>query len=254
MNALALQSTTDTLRSNRAAPQPLAVLAQRKSSLGGPSAVTAPPITDAGSPLDACTRSSMETGFGHDFSSIRVHDDARAHDNARDMGARAYAAGDHIVFGEGHYRPETAMGQALIAHELAHSVQQGGVQMKADGPLPAASDAELEGQADRAAAAVTAGRAAPALSRIGTAAVFRNPVVDQAPTTGATATASATNVPAWVNGFVNDSNPANLAPTYLGVKTASFDMPVEKGAGPWVQEAYKRGGAVSTIYTDGNAS
>jgi Domain of unknown function (DUF4157) len=254
MSALALQSATDTLRSPRASPvPPLAVLAQRKSSLGGPGAVTAPPITDAGRPLDAGTRSSMESGFGQDFSGIRVHDDARAHDNARDMGARAYAAGDHIVFGEGHYRPETAMGQALIAHELAHSVQQGGVQMKADGPLPAAYDSELEGQADRAAIAVTAGRSAPALSKIGSAAVFRNGVGDPAVGGSATPTTQgATNIPKWVQGFENDTNKADLSPAYLGVKHGPvFKMPAEKGAGNSVKQAYQQGGIVSTIYVTG---
>ena len=74
------------------------VLAQRRSSFGGGS-VVAPPIRDAGRPLDAATRGSMEAGFGRDFSHIRVHDDARAHDNARGLSAHAYAAGDHIVFG-----------------------------------------------------------------------------------------------------------------------------------------------------------
>jgi hypothetical protein len=243
MTALALQSKNDALRNGTATPPPLAVLAQRKSSLGGPGAITAPPIVDAGRPLDAGTRSTMESGFGQDFSKIRVHDDARAHDNARDMGARAYAAGDHIVFGEGHYRPETAMGQALIAHELAHSVQQGGVQMKADGPLPAASDAELEGQADRAAAAVTAGRPAPALSRIGTAAVFRNDVNAKTPSPETAVAAKLTkktsekDLPDWVthykDGEVTDSKPLELT-----VYSELFTMPVEKGGGDWVKKLY----------------
>lgn len=243
-------------------------LVQAKSGLGGGGTMMAPPITDAGRPLDSTTRQTMESGFGQDFGHVRVHDDARAHDHARELNARAYAAGDHIVFGEGHYRPETAMGRALIAHELAHTVQQGGVQMKADGPLPAAADAELEGQADRAAAAVTAGRSAPALSRIGAPAVFRAPgdepapsgTPDPAPAPAPTApqgqtTQSAKNVPAWVTGFENDSNPADLAPAYLGVRHGPvFKMPLEKGANDAVQEAYKRGGAVSTVYTTGNQS
>lgn len=242
MSALALQSATDTLRTGRATPQPLAVLAQRKSSLGGPGAITAPPITDAGRPLDAGVRSSMESGFGQDFSSIRVHDDARAHDSAREMGARAYAAGDHIVFGEGHYRPETAMGQALIAHELAHSVQQGGVQMKADGPLPAASDAELEGQADRAAAAVTAGRTAPALSRIGTPAVFRNGVGDPAVTGSAAPVAAGPQIKLPPGMIAKSDDPPGIGTTELVVEVTSFTLPVEKGMGAWVQKAYTEAG------------
>src|SRR5262249_39730525 len=126
------------------------------------------------------------------FSHIRVHDDARAHDNARALNARAFAAGDHIVFSEGRYRPETPSGRALIAHELAHSVQQGGVQMKTEGPLPADADAELERQADRAAFEVTTGRGAPALTRIGRPAVFR---AESDPPPGGTTAPSAAGPP-----------------------------------------------------------
>lgn len=237
-------------------PVPGGVLVQAKSGLGGGGALMAPPITDAGRPLDAGTRQAMESGFGRDFGHVRVHDDARAHDNARGLGAKAYAAGDHIVFGEGQYRPETAMGQALIAHELAHTVQQGGVQMKTDGPLPAAADAELEAQADHAAAAVTAGRSAPALSRIGVPAVFRAGEEQPAPAPAAAATTTGLkNVPSWVVGFENDAIPSNAAPLYLGVRMGPpFEMPTEKGVGAQVQAAYDRGGAVSTYYTANSGS
>lgn len=232
-------------RPGLAMPPPLAavparpdVLVQAKSGLGGGGAMAAAPIVDAGRPLDPGTRSSMENGFGQDFGKIRVHNDARAHDNARDLNARAYAAGDHIVFGEGHYRPETATGQALIAHELAHSVQQGGVQMKADGPLPAGTDAELEGQADRAAAAVTAGRTAPALSRIGAPAVFRAPR-DQPGPSGGTKSAN----PAAIQGLpsnwrIVEPNPPNPGSDRLVIEVSGFELPEVKGRGEWVQEVY----------------
>lgn len=223
---------------------PMAVLAQAKSALGsGPGVMSAPAITDAGRPLDGTTRGNMESGFGHDFSNIRIHDDARAHDNARSLSARAYAAGDHIVFGEGQYRPESSSGQALIAHELAHSVQQGGVQMKADGPIPAAADAELEAQADRAAAAVTAGRAAPALSRIGAAAIFRNPVDSELPAAGTPVAAklvaktSETDLPDWVTHY-KDGQVTDGKPLELTVHKNLFEMPVEKGGGDWVGKIY----------------
>lgn len=212
-------------------------LVQAKSGLGGGGAMMAPPITDAGRPLDAATRQSMESGFGQDFSHVRVHDDARAHDHARELNARAYAAGDHIVFGEGHYRPETAMGRALIAHELAHTVQQGGVQMKADGPLPAAADAELEGQADRAAAAVTAGRAAPALSRIGAPAVFRAAGDEPAPG-GATQPVVAGPQPIPTNWELIDPKPNVDNPMSATFSVKDFKLPEVKGPGSWVKEAY----------------
>lgn len=218
---------------------PMAVLAQAKSSLGsGPGMLSAPPITDGGRSLDGTTRSNMESGFGRDFSNIRIHDDARAHDNARTLGARAYAAGDHIIFGEGQYRPESSSGQALIAHELAHSVQQGGVQMKADGPMPAAADAELEAQADRAAAAVTAGRPAPALSRIGVPAIFRNPTTEASPAGAATSVAAGPTPGLPAGWSVIKAEPDTVAPIRATLKLDNFTLPEVKGPGAWVQQAY----------------
>jgi hypothetical protein len=63
-------------------------------------------------------------GSGRDFSRIRVHADARAAESACAVGARAYTVGENIVFGHDEYAPETREGKALIAHELAHTVQQ----------------------------------------------------------------------------------------------------------------------------------
>src|SRR6266705_1308953 len=60
-----------------------------------------------GQPLDAQTRAFMEPRFGHDFSSVRVHADAKAAESARAVNALAYAAGRDLVFGEGEYVPRT---------------------------------------------------------------------------------------------------------------------------------------------------
>ncbi len=78
----------------------------------------------SGAPLEQNTRALMETRFGHDFSQVRVHTDQNAAASARDMNARAYTVGDDIVFGKGQYHPAAASSQRLIAHELAHVVQQ----------------------------------------------------------------------------------------------------------------------------------
>jgi hypothetical protein len=77
-----------------------------------------------GRPLDAETRASMDARFGHDFTKVRVHDDAEAAASAHDIGARAYTVGDDIVFGAGGFAPHTPDGQRLLAHELTHVVQQ----------------------------------------------------------------------------------------------------------------------------------
>jgi hypothetical protein len=78
-----------------------------------------------GQPLDAGTRAFFEPRFGRDFSHIRVHADADAARSVASVDALAYAAGAHIAFGNGQYAPNTDAGRALLAHELAHTVQQG---------------------------------------------------------------------------------------------------------------------------------
>jgi hypothetical protein len=69
----------------------------------------------------------MEQRFGHDFSGVRVHSGATAEQSARDVNARAYTVGHNIVFGAGQFAPITHEGRRLIAHELAHVVQQSGI-------------------------------------------------------------------------------------------------------------------------------
>jgi len=82
-------------------------------------------LSSPGRPLDAGTRAFMEPRFGHDFSQVRVHTDARAAESARAVNALAYTVGRNVVFGEGQYAPETSEGRRLMAHELTHVVQQG---------------------------------------------------------------------------------------------------------------------------------
>jgi hypothetical protein len=97
---------------------------------------TIPPIVhevlgSPGQPLDRATRAFMESRFGHDFSRVRVHTDARAVESARTVSALAYTVGRDVVFGAGQYTPSTAGGRRLLAHELTHVVQQsnqGGLQ------------------------------------------------------------------------------------------------------------------------------
>ena len=83
-------------------------------------------LSVAGQPLESSTRSHMERRFGHNFERVRIHDGASAAESARTVGARAFTSGSDIVFGQGYYRPGTAAGRHLLAHELTHVVQQGG--------------------------------------------------------------------------------------------------------------------------------
>ena len=91
----------------------------------------APPIVhevlrSPGQPLDRVTRNFTEPRFGADFAHVRVHTGPDAAESAREIGARAYTVGGHIVFGEGEYAPASDAGRGLLTHELAHVVQQGG--------------------------------------------------------------------------------------------------------------------------------
>ena len=78
-----------------------------------------------GAPLDGEAREFMESRFGHDFSRVRVHTDEQAAESARAVNANAYTVGSNIVFRSGLYAPVTVPGKQLLAHELAHVVQQG---------------------------------------------------------------------------------------------------------------------------------
>lgn len=68
-------------------------------------------------------RSMMETGFGQDFSTVRLHTDNQAAEMSSAIHARAFTYGNNIFFNQGQYSPDTPAGQRLIAHELTHVVQ-----------------------------------------------------------------------------------------------------------------------------------
>ena len=100
---------------------------QRQASGPGPAVAPRSVHSVLASPsrgLDAATRTLMETAFGRSFGDVRVHTDAAAARSAAAVGAVAYTVGRHVVFGEGRYAPSTGTGRAVLAHELAHVVQQ----------------------------------------------------------------------------------------------------------------------------------
>ena len=90
---------------------------------------SAPPVVRAalgaaGQPLDLAAREFFEPRFGHDFGAVRVHTGAQADAAAHGIGARAFALGHNLAFATGEYEPHSQPGRALLAHELAHVVQQ----------------------------------------------------------------------------------------------------------------------------------
>ncbi len=127
-------------------------------------------VATPGQSLASDTRKTMEAGFGHDFSSVRVHTDAAAAGSAEAVDALAYTVGSHVVFGSGQYRPQTWQGQGLLAHELAHVVQQ---QAGGAGTTPV-ENPRLEHEADHAARRVQAGQPA-GVARSGAAGMMRQP-------------------------------------------------------------------------------
>jgi len=104
-------------------------------------------------PLDAPVRDTMASRFGHDFGRVRIHADETAAAGARQLRARAYTVGADVVFGRGEYAPQTSEGRQLLAHELAHVVQQQGVGESRAGPHaigPAGGDLEADAGQERA--------------------------------------------------------------------------------------------------------
>lgn len=77
-----------------------------------------------GTPLKDSLKEKVEKEFGYDFSMVRIHDDGRAAKSAQSVNALAYTVGNHVVFNEGQYHPETREGKRLLAHELTHVIQQ----------------------------------------------------------------------------------------------------------------------------------
>ncbi len=124
-------SNTDLASSGtRQAESPSTRSVQRMSA-GGMSTDVAPAVEaeidamrSGGAPLDQETRAFMEPRFGHTFSQVRIHTDARAASLARALDALAFTVGNDIAFAPGQYQPGSDEGRTLLAHELTHTLQQ----------------------------------------------------------------------------------------------------------------------------------
>ncbi|WP_338845315.1 DUF4157 domain-containing protein [Massilia sp. W12] len=101
----------------------MASLALRQRSSAPPSA---PGGSGGAHAMESGARAAMEMRFGHSFADIRIHTGPSAHEAAVAQGALAYAHGNAIIFANGSYAPGTDRGRTLLAHELAHTLQQRG--------------------------------------------------------------------------------------------------------------------------------
>jgi hypothetical protein len=106
-------------------------LVQRRVSGSAAGISQAPPsvhdaLSSPGRPLPSDLQEEMGQRFGHDFSNVRLHSGSVAEQSAEELHAKAYTVGQDIVLGAGHSLSESGEGRRLMAHELAHVVQQTG--------------------------------------------------------------------------------------------------------------------------------
>lgn len=141
----------------------------------------APPIVyealqSPGQPLDTPTRAFFEPRFGHEFGRVRIHSDTKAARSTRAVNALAYTVGQDLVFGAGQFSPRSSAGKELLAHELAHAVQQTAISARPLGRLTVTSPGDgYEREADRVSSAVAHGAAIPAVQKASPTLVARKP-------------------------------------------------------------------------------
>ncbi|MGB9370104.1 MAG: DUF4157 domain-containing protein [Xanthobacteraceae bacterium] len=128
----------------------------RANSEDAAAAIAERSMNAPGQPLAPTIRADMESRFGHDFGGVRIHVGGDAVASAQAINAKAYTIGSNIAFARGQYAPEGPAGRTLLAHELAHVVQQ-----SRGGPAPSlSSNSALEAEAAQAATAATHGHGA----------------------------------------------------------------------------------------------
>ena len=87
-------------------------------------------LSGKGQSLSADANQYFSSKMGYDFSDVKIHSDKDAAQSAKDVNAKAYTVGEHVVFNEGQYNTESEEGKKLMAHELTHVMQQGNVKEK----------------------------------------------------------------------------------------------------------------------------
>jgi hypothetical protein len=153
---------TDEVGQSSASGLQQSILALQHSA--GNRAVTNLLKRSSGRPLNPRIREEMEAKFGEDFRDVRVHGDRTAHTIASLLGARALTSGKEIVFGEDFYVPNSSKGKRLLAHELAHVVQQ------RRGRGSSSSEGVAEDEARTVGTNVESGKSARVASSAGTGA------------------------------------------------------------------------------------
>ena len=149
-------------------------------------------LAKPGRPLDELTRKQMEPRLGWDLSRVRIYSDEAAIQSARSLGAAAYTVGSQIVLGRAHPGAATPAGQHLLAHELAHVVQQGGRRARPQGLGPIRDAHEVQAEQ------VAEGRPVK-LNKVPPGTIQRSPLSDKVRATAGTSP-SLSSVLAALNG------------------------------------------------------
>jgi len=141
----------------------------RDAIVAGVHPLIARSLAGGGRPLPEDLRTTLERSLGADLSAVRIHDDEAADRAASHENAQAFTFGDNVVFAAGRFAPETSAGRWLLAHEVAHTVQQRGARPTIQHFDPDETSGGAEAEADAAADRATP-HAARAEARFGPAA------------------------------------------------------------------------------------
>lgn len=77
-----------------------------------------------GRPIPSKARHEYERFFNADLSGLRIHTDAHAQEASREVSAHAFARGGNIYFAANRFDTNAVSGRHLLAHEIAHTLQQ----------------------------------------------------------------------------------------------------------------------------------
>lgn len=116
-----------------------------RAPAAAPDAPLATVAVAGGRPLDDATRATLEPFFARRLDAVRVHDDARAARLARGHVAQAVTYGNHVFFDPARYSEASSAGRRLVAHEVAHVVQQCG---QPHAPAPALAAQAVDSAVD----------------------------------------------------------------------------------------------------------
>ncbi len=137
-------------------------LVQAKEFVGSPQPSNSTTINQklsdskgSGTALPMGVKAEMESGFGMDFSDVRIHTDTRAESMNQEVGAKAFTHQEDIYFNQGKFNPESKEGKLLLAHELTHTIQQGAVTQEASNETQATGEEQRGGNASSSSPSVS---------------------------------------------------------------------------------------------------